>query len=400
MFCGEQNKPAPSLCAKTELQSELVRSEMRKYMIKVFLAEDEFIVRQGIKNNIDWEKNGFEFCGEASDGELAFPIICREKPDIVITDIRMPFMDGLVLSRLIRRELPHTKIIILSGHEEFEYAKAAIQIGVEEYLLKPIRGEELLQVVNHVAEKIRQERQAEQEEKALQGAEVQFLVGNVSPGNMDKQKIHDFLREGEIHAVRPFVEEYIHGIGDAGENSLLFRQYLVMDMYFAANQFLAEIGAEGVIAAEEPFQTPEKMQQTISGLESTLSYVADLFTRVMEERDRLAGQSTGDVVESARQYIQERYQDAELTLNSEAAHVNISRNHLSTLFGQKTGQTFMKYLTDVRMDKARELLRFTNKKSSEICEEVGYRDPHYFSYIFKKNNGCTPMQYRERSGEA
>ena len=162
MFCGEQNKPAPSLCAKTELRSELVRSEMRKYMIKVFLAEDEFIVRQGIKNNIDWEKNGFEFCGEASDGELAFPIICREKPDIVITDIRMPFMDGLVLSRLIRRELPQTKIIILSGHEEFEYAKAAIQIGVEEYLLKPIRGEELLQVVNHVAEKIRRERQAEQ----------------------------------------------------------------------------------------------------------------------------------------------------------------------------------------------------------------------------------------------
>ncbi len=368
-------------------------------MIKVFLVEDEFIVRQGIKNNIEWEKNGFEFCGEASDGELAFPIICREKPDIVITDIRMPFMDGLVLSRLIRRELPQTKIIILSGHEEFEYAKAAIQIGVEEYLLKPIRGEELLQVVNHVAEKIRQERQAEQEEKALQGAEVQSLVGNVSPGNMDKQKIHDFLREGEIHAVRPFVEEYIHGIGDAGENSLLFRQYLVMDMYFAANQFLEEIGAEGVLAAEEPFQTPEKMQQTISGLEGTLDYVTGLFVRVMEERDRLAGQSTGDVVESARQYIQERYQDAELTLNSVAAHVNISPNHLSTLFSQKTGQTFMKYLTDVRMDRARELLRFTNKKSSEISEEVGYKDPHYFSYIFKKNNGCTPMQYRERSGE-
>ena len=125
-------------------------------MVKVFLVEDEFIVREGIKN-MNWEACGLSFCGEASDGELAFPLIKREQPDIVITDIRMPFMDGLELSRLIKKELPEIKIIILSGHEEFEYAKAAIQIGIEEYLLKPINGDELLQAVNHVAEKIKEE---------------------------------------------------------------------------------------------------------------------------------------------------------------------------------------------------------------------------------------------------
>lgn len=127
--------------------------------MKVFLVEDEVIVREGIKNNIDWEGNGFEFCGEASDGELAFPMIKKEKPDIVITDIRMPFMDGLELSRLIKKELPDIKIMILSGHEEFEYAKTAIQIGIEEYLLKPINGDELLHAVCRVAEKIREERE-------------------------------------------------------------------------------------------------------------------------------------------------------------------------------------------------------------------------------------------------
>ena len=109
--------------------------------MKVFLVEDEYIVREGIKNNIDWEKNGYDFCGEASDGELAFPMISEKRPDIVITDIRMPFMDGIELSRMIKEEYPEIKIIILSGHEEFEYAKAAIQIGVEEYLLKPINGD-------------------------------------------------------------------------------------------------------------------------------------------------------------------------------------------------------------------------------------------------------------------
>ena len=103
-------------------------------MLKVFLVEDEFVMREGIKNNIDWVLHGYEFCGEASDGELALPMIQKNKPDIVITDIRMPFMDGLTLSKLVKKELPDTEIIILTGYEEFEYAKEAISIGVASYL--------------------------------------------------------------------------------------------------------------------------------------------------------------------------------------------------------------------------------------------------------------------------
>ena len=105
-------------------------------MLKVFLAEDEIVMREGIKNNIDWQGEGFEFVGDAGDGELAYPIIQKTRPDILITDIKMPFMDGLELSRLVKHELPETKIILLSGYDEFQYAKEAIDIGITDYLVK------------------------------------------------------------------------------------------------------------------------------------------------------------------------------------------------------------------------------------------------------------------------
>lgn len=539
--------------------------------MKVFLVEDEYIVREGIKNNIDWEKNGYDFCGEASDGELAFPMISEKRPDIVITDIRMPFMDGIELSRMIKEEYPEIKIIILSGHEEFEYAKAAIQIGVEEYLLKPINGDELLQVVNRVAQKIKEENESretlqegegdenfeyakrqllssliddnaslsdameqgkkihlnlmaqcynimmlklqrknkeqgfsqrilelyktmedtlkeqdgqsimfdrapegkvilfmgsgeeeirrnmdvfagqfreilpeyedvtyfgsvgvpvmrlrelgESYEAASHGFSYRFLtepnqivdnhtvfdqtrnekkfscsIGTVDIQNLDKQKIESFLKGGEMDEIHFFVEEYMKNTGDAGKNSMIFRQYIVMDMFFAASHFLTQI-TDGREQLGEPFESPEQMQKIVSDLEATVVYIKELFTKVMQVRDAQTTEHNSDVVENAKKYISENYHDEELTLNTVAHEVNVSPNHLSAMFSQKTGQTFVKYLTDVRMHRAKELLKCTSKRSNEICEEVGYRDPHYFSHLFKKNVGCSPIQYRERGGK-
>ena len=92
-------------------------------MLKVFLVEDECVVREGLRECIDWTRYGFEFCGDAPDGELALPQIRKLRPDILITDIKMPFMDGLALSRLVCAEFPETKIILISGHNDFEFAQ-------------------------------------------------------------------------------------------------------------------------------------------------------------------------------------------------------------------------------------------------------------------------------------
>ena len=181
-------------------------------MIKIFLVEDEMIIRRGIKNSIEWEKEGYQFAGEASDGELAFPMILREKPDIVLTDIKMPFMDGLELSRLIRKELPETKILILSGYDEFEYAKEAIRIGITDYLLKPVSSTRLLEALDDVRRKIEQEK----EEKALL---IQYQKEMQENMEHEKEKFLNVLLNGTM------------SVGDAIRQASQYRLNLTAGMY-------------------------------------------------------------------------------------------------------------------------------------------------------------------------
>ncbi|MEA5144528.1 MAG: response regulator, partial [Candidatus Limiplasma sp.] len=127
-------------------------------MYKVFLTDDEIVVREGIRSNFPWEQTDFVLAGEAPDGEIALSMLQDIKPDILITDIRMPFMDGLELCRVVSATMPWIYIVILSGHDDFAYAREAISLGVKEYLLKPVSGQELLKVLERIAENIREDK--------------------------------------------------------------------------------------------------------------------------------------------------------------------------------------------------------------------------------------------------
>lgn len=535
-------------------------------MLKVFLVEDEFVVREGIKNNVDWKSHGYEFCGEASDGELAFPMIQKLKPDIVITDIKMPFMDGLALSRLIKKEMPWIEIIILTGHQEFEYAKEGIKIGVAEYLSKPINGDDLLKEVDAVAVKIaekQQERQIReqyikemeeniqkerkelfqylvtgsktvpellelgdrldvdlsamwynivlfatksieheleeysnslieieqrikelndqcgvlffdrnlegkallfkadskeelekvqqdymdklkamlanyghvryfggigipvnrlreistsfekashafahrylvQENAILRSEDVEqnvylekeeFNISNVNTKQIDRSKIKEFLKLGNQEEVVYFVEEFFKGLGNKSVESIMFRQYIAMDAYFGVVDFV-----ENMQLTREEIEPLDMASGILQSVDQTRQYVGRIIEKAIELREKKASNRYGGIVDEVIQYIEKNYGQEDLSLNLLASHVNFSPNHLSMVFSQQTGQTFIKYLTDYRMNKAKELLRCTGKRSSEISIEVGYKDPHYFSYLFKKTQGMTPTQYRGGKG--
>lgn len=531
-------------------------------MIKVFLCEDEFVVREGIKNNIDWAGNGYEFVGEASDGELALPLIRKLEPDIVITDIRMPFMDGLELSRIIKKELPFSEIVILSGYEEFDYAKQAIAIGVAQYLTKPISGNDLLRELDCLREKIikgKEERALKEQfrkemeendrrersglfrhlvsgncsvteliEKAgklgmdlsavwyniillfiksehheieeysgssvtiegridamlaecgciafdrdlegkailmmgdseeslnnLQSSVIEkitdifsgyghvrycggigkpvnrlsrlnesyeeagcalanrffvsvsgfFNAGKYAPGgsgyeeNFDmssvdarhiaKSNVQKFLKLGNRDEIPFYVGEFVENVGKDALNSYIFRQYIAMDVFFVASSFVEDLSGD-----RQSVQIREVDKADLESAASVTEYVKEVIGAAIDYRDSVATNRYKDIVDAAVKYIEENYGDEELSLNQLASHVNVSPNHLSTIFSQQTGQTFIKYLTEYRIDKARELLRCTSMRSSEISEAVGYKDPHYFSYMFKKTVGMTPTNYR------
>lgn len=532
-------------------------------MLKIFLVEDEFVVREGIKNNIDWKSHDYDFCGEASDGELAFPMIQKLKPDIVITDIRMPFMDGLTLSKLIKKELPWIEIIVLSGYEEFEYAKEGIKIGIAQYLLKPISGDDLLREVDALAVKIDEKhKEREIKEKYIKEMEENFLkerkdlfqylvTGSKSPAELleisdklsidlsaiwynivlikvqsmthahdeysnsliqiekqleeicnekellifdrnlegkalffkadsrediiqlqdtyiikikklldsyeniryfggigepvnrlgelpvsfenashafahrylvkdslilnygdinkglytepenfdissmnlkqiDRSKIRGFLKFGEKEEAVYFVEEFFKDLGNNAVKSNMFRQYIVMDAYFCVAEFV-----EGLSFQKNEVEPPDADSGIMQSLNSAMEYMIRIICKALELREKTASNHYGNVVDEVVNYIEENYADEELSLNVLASHVNFSPNHLSMVFSQQMGQTFTRYLTNYRMDKAKELLRCSSKKSSVISLEVGYKDPHYFSYLFKKTQGMTPTQYRD-----
>ena len=533
-------------------------------MYKVFLVEDEIVVREGIKNNIHWEEEGFRIVGDESDGEVAYPIILNEMPDILITDIKMPFMDGLELSKLLKKEMPQLKIIIISGYSDFGYAQQAIDIGITEYILKPVTSSKLMAAVKNAATIIEKERKEKQlieqyqilfdqkqgekrkdffdslvrgkltlsqiisQEKELginmvasvfcvllfqlkvqedmceysnalvqcennmkevlkeysdfivfergldgwafillgereeqmeplitnlcnlltqiSGEKVQYFggigrvihrvrdiqqsfldanrafslryfepwnqfisygdvatmqgqvgnrvnVGELGLEKLDRSLLQEFIKRGTIQDVDEFVDRYFEGLDANAMNSTIVRQYIMMDGYSAIMKFLKELNYPRE-TMEESLIDLHDMNEQLTSREDCCKFYKTLLKDAIVLRNKNSQQRYSGLIEKAKKYIQKNYAMSDLTIDMVASEVNLSPNYFSSLFNQETGVTLIEYLTNIRMDKAKDYLRCSNKKITEIGYLVGYLDSHYFSYIFKKTQNSTPSEYR------
>ena len=363
-------------------------------MYKVFFVDDEASMRAGIRESIDWDNSAYTLAGEAPDGELALSLIQEIMPDILITDIRMPFMDGIELSKRAKKVTPWIKVVILSGHDEFEYAKQAIAVGVEDYLLKPVTSVNLMEALDKVAVKINKERRSNVE-KLIDSVQDIGAVGLMPLAEVNKLPMIDKLRYASKADAPRFVQDYLDSFEIESLSSFLFICYIVMDILLSSSKIIEELGGNAKEVLSE-YADISNLVSSDSGIEAINTLLTSVLESVIDYRDEVLGSQYNDIIVKAQEYIQTHYSEKDISLHSVAKVVNVSPNHFSTIFSQKTGETFISYITKVRLERAKVLLRTTNTRIADIGYEVGYNDTQYFSYVFKKHMGMTPKELRNK----
>lgn len=549
-------------------------------MYKLILADDEEDVREGLLSLIDWGSLGYAVMETAENGREAAELVEKHTPDVVVTDIQMPFMSGLQLSEWIREQYPATKIIILTGYEEFEYAQKAVRLGIDEYVLKPFSAGELAEILQKVKLQLDEE-MAEKENvqlltehyrknlpilqslflsslvsRRLQEAEIRekcehydlnlsgdrYLVsairidsaavrrepggtGEFENGRSSSVSLKDtndtqlqlfavFNIAEEIVRLHPGDRAFIHhdevvilSLAEPNLKDQLAERTLQLleEIRFSVERFLkltVTIGAgsevehlselassyeEAVKALDyrvilggnkviwiEDVETRQTVplsmdelkekelvrclkvgsdQELTSLLEELFSALADskasyqdfqvylleMLTGVIKvakdvhvDLDKLFGEGAGflgefvkfshadeakawfldvcmklkhsiatdrqssynKLVDEAKEYILAHYGDHEISIAKVCQHLHISTGYFSNIFKKETKTTFVNYLMGVRMDAAQDLLATTDLKAFEIAERVGFADPNYFSFCFRKKFGISPKEYR------
>ena len=526
---------------------------MRLY--KIMIVDDEAEVRQAIARKIDWRAVGFEIVADAENGRDALEKAETLELDVVLTDIKMPFMDGLELGAELARRKPNLKLIVFSGFDEFEYAKEAIKLNVVEYVLKPVNAAELTAILDRVRgtldaeieqrRNIRQLTQAYQESLPLLREKflLDLLRGPMDPQVLEAQaeRFGLAVREGAYKVAA--VCDIVHGgegrpalsdelvpvsvrqmLSDAlrdrcgseivlGVPSILVATAWERDPVESLMRLLGEVcmeckrilGVTLAVGIGRPCQSLAELCRSCAEARTALEYRAvvglgkPIYIQDMERLDRTAPEWDGHreqqllsvikfgtreqiaamvdkllsdgegewsdqsrvlgilgtllsilrrcrlgeeamlgprgswikllaedapmealrdwllsvclnmsgcmdqrrvstakrLVEEAERYIREHYPDSGLSVDRLCEHLHISQSYFSTIFKQETGRSYVQYLTDVRMEHAVELLRATDDKTYMVAEKVGYDEPNYFSYVFKKRFGVSPSQFRK-----
>ncbi|MDD3921425.1 MAG: helix-turn-helix domain-containing protein, partial [Eubacteriales bacterium] len=216
-------------------------------------------------------------------------------------------------------------------------------------------------------------------------------LAELDVNKVDSQIIRHFLQTGLMEEVSDFASEYLHALGSV-IHSLMFRRYIMLNIRFAATM---EAKSYGFTQEEfvQPLQCLNDVEREIDDQELK-RYIVELLQRTITLREKVSGNQYRTILNRAIRFIDQHFTEETISLNVVAKAINISANYFSGIFSQEMGLTFVEYVTQKRMELAKQLLRQTTLRSGEIAFEVGYRDPRYFSFIFKKTQGCTPSNYR------
>lgn len=389
--------------------------------IKVLIVDDEKLERVLIRKGFDWEKSGFEIIGEASGGERALEYLKRgEIPDIVLTDINMPGMDGLTLAEEILKIYSGCFIVIVTGYRDFDYARRALKIGVKDFILKPVDFTDIKNTVLSIKSEIEENRIFMDELSDLKARE--FESRRIVLGNSFNNIINNKLSESETlttlsdYSLNSLAKSCMCALISFNDNELISDTETVCDVM----DFFERDGADLCIASnsgdivvyfsgEKQGNIESILKNGCEFIESSTDYIyeyylSDLCSGVQGIRDAYAqvnslvknekNKKYNKITQKAINYINENLSDAELSLKTVASAVFVNESYLSRVFRQETGERLIEYITKKRIDLSKELLNTTDLKAYEIAEAVGINNAHYFSICFKKLVGMTVTEYK------
>ena len=417
-------------------------------MYKLLLVDDEFFVRMGMRETINWEKAGVEYIGDAADGKEGFRLACELDPDIVITDIRMPEMDGLELIDACRKQGLKAQFIVMSAHNEFNYAKEALQLGVCDYVLKPASEDQLLQAVRKAIAVAEKSNRAAVVDRVHSAAKDYVLLKVILDTAQDEAAIRNEFAsvsldvpESGNFVVFVRIRDYYLLLQNHPQSEISrFHAELNQQLRKALSAYAED--AYWVLSSERSnlillVHDDQEEKAAVSRLQNQLStlcrsmesrfpdftvtigisrrstclreisqcytqaYTAAYMNPVISKNSVSYFMEEGNgnfrwEIAGALNYINAHYSE-NISIESIAAELHISPSHLMHLFKEVMGKTINESITEYRMQAAQLMLRNSNFNVAEISERSGYKNAKYFTRVFKRYTGMTPSEYARKA---
>jgi len=354
-------------------------------MIKTILVEDDIEMLEGLKNVINWESHGFTIAGTARNGNAALNLVERHLPDVIITDITMPLMGGLELINAAKKIHPKIKSVIISCHEEFEYAREALRLHANEYLLKhTLTAQSLAHAIGKIKAII------DDEDKQLQD----YYGMDTAPADENAAQSYQLKNLTGLHeSYAPILKNAIK----ESDGELLVQQAkkLLNDVDGQYHQtpiraILSKLLIELAITMPDAHGISIEALQLRRGSQ----YFMDTIQLMAEKLTNLKYNTANPHVLKAISYIEANLH-TDISGKGVAKHVNMNSSYFSRLFSKELGVSFSDFVLQKRITRATELLQNTKRSVDEIADMVGIESVSYFYRMYKRMTGRTPGDVRK-----
>jgi len=357
-------------------------------MYSVLLVDDEPLAIEGLRLFVDWERLGFRVCGVCENGVEAVSAAHRLMPDVIVTDIRMPEMDGLeLIGRLHGERGASSEFIVLSAYGEFAFAKRAMQLGVRHYMMKPVIGEEAEKVLNQVRTRL-------DTRKAIQ---PKADTGSDEEGsNLPAQAAHRMkdLVQAIVDADRGRAADVIDDLfrelaGCSSEWAELFAGSMAVQ----CSKLIRGMGGDPALLHRACLSSAQEEAETSELLSSVRTRLRTYAEQAIREVQSIRGSHTGGTMAEVDQFVREHYRSP-LSIRDLAARFYLNPVYLGKAYQDKFGCGLLDRMHDLRIIEACEKLRDSTEAICAIAEQVGYVHYRHFLHNFERRMGCKPAEFR------